>query len=110
MCDGISILRSACYATKTPDELFKLLETLYFEQTCRMRNTLKTKTSKAGGEYVQHVMRGLVLRQNFFSYVLHSFPELRDSISHFGTWKYYNKRFGMLEWGAHSRGTGHSQR
>ena len=67
LCDGISILRYACYATKTSDELFKLLETLYFEQTCRMRNTLKTKTSKAGSEYLQHVLRGLVLRQSFYN-------------------------------------------
>ena len=45
LCDGIRILRSACYATKTPEELFKLLETLYFEQMCGMMNTLKTKTA-----------------------------------------------------------------
>ena len=99
LCDGISILRYACYATKTSDELYKLLETLYFEQTCRMRNTLKTKTSKAGGGDLQHVLRGLVLRQSFYNYVNISFQKLQDSISHYGTWKFYNKRCGMTEGG-----------
>ena len=93
LCDGISILRSACSAAKTSDELYKLLETLYFEQTCGMRNTLKRHHDP------NHVLRGLVQRQNFYSYVYISFEKLRDSISHFGTWKYYNKRFGMLEGG-----------
>ena len=64
-----------------------------------MRNTLKTKTSKAGGEYLQHVLRGLVLRQSFYNYVNISFPKLQDSISHYGTWKFYNKRCGMTEGG-----------
>ena len=99
LCDGITILRSACYATKTPDELFKLLETLYFEQTCRMRNSLKTKTGRSGAGDPTQVMRGLVLRQNFYNYVNISFDKLKDSIGHYGTWKYYNQRCGMTEGG-----------
>ena len=99
LCDGIRILRSACSAAKTSDELYKLLETLYFEQTCGMRNTLKSKTGKAGGGDLQYILRGLVLRQSFYNYVNISFPKLQDSISHYGTWKFYNKRCGMTEGG-----------
>ena len=99
LCDGISILRTACYATKTPDELFKLLETLYFEQTCSMRNIIKTRTGRAGAGDPTQVLRGLVLRQNFFNYVRLSFEKLKDSISHYGTWKFYNEKYGMTKGG-----------
>ena len=65
-----------------------------------MRNTLKSKTGRRTGAYdTNQILRGLVLRQNFYNYVNISFDKLQDSISHYGTWKFYNKRFGMTEGG-----------
>ncbi len=103
LVDGIMILRAALATTPRDDSLFHVLETLFFEQVCKMRNTLKPK-SRAGFEAI-HIMRGILLREAFYQYCRHIFPKLADAIAEFGTWRYYNRRFGMTEAG-HIQGQG----
>lgn len=74
LVDGISILRAACAAAPTTEDLLLLLRTLYYEQVCKMRQVFKNKT-KSGFDAV-HVMRGLMLRNAFYTYCRQATPSL----------------------------------
>jgi hypothetical protein len=79
LVDGISILRAACAAAPSADDLYFLLQTLYYEQVCKMRQTFKNK-SKQGFDAV-HVMRGLLLRNAFFNYCRQASPPIAQNTS-----------------------------
>ena len=73
LVDNISVLRVCAAAAPTTEELTYVLETLFFEQVCKMRNTFKHLTSKGGD--VVHVMRGILLRFAFYRYCRQAFPK-----------------------------------
>ena len=72
LVDCILVLKAACAAAPSSDELLILLQTLYYEQACKMRPVFKNKT-KQGFDAV-HVMRGLMLRHTFYNYCRQVLP------------------------------------
>ncbi len=99
LCDGFAVLRACCVATSTSDELYTLLETLFYEQMCKMRHQIKARSSRNGHAELVSTMRGLILRHNFFQYARISFPLLKETLERYGTWKYYNEKYGITEGG-----------
>ncbi len=99
LCDGFGVLRACCVATTTSDDLYTLLETLFYEQMCKLRHHMKVRSSRNGHAEMVSTMRGLILRHNFIQYVRISFPLLKEAIEQYGTWKFYNEKYGMTEGG-----------
>jgi len=71
--DNISVQQVCAAAAPTTEELTYVLKTLFFEQVCKTRNTLKHLTSK-GADVVQ-VTRGILLRLAFYHYCRQAFPK-----------------------------------
>jgi hypothetical protein len=98
LLDGFNSLRSACTAAATSYELGVLINVLFYEQACGIR--LSTSARWKGGESKKkELMKGLLLRQVFYTYAQSKFPELKSSIEHFGTWVYFKKNYNMDETG-----------
>ena len=93
LVDSISVLRACVAAAPTTEELTYLLETLFYEQVCKMRHTFKHRT-RQGGDVV-HVMRGILLRLALYRYCRQAFPKHEDSTKVFGTWEWFNMKYGM---------------
>lgn len=101
LVDGFTNLRSAASVCATPAEMTVLLETLFFEQCCKMRKAISHRGRNHQAE-VSHLFRGLLLRNVFFKYLRQIFPKLADSVQSHGTWEWYHEQYrvtrsGLLE-------------
>ncbi len=96
MVDGITVLRAAATTAQTPQGMATLLETLYWEQTCKVRRSIAPKGRGHASDAVQ-VFRGILLRQVFHKYLKQICPKLSDAISVYGTWEWYKVTYGMTE-------------
>ena len=75
-----------------------LLETLYWEQVCRLRRSVTPRGRTNAGDSVG-LFRGILLRLLFYQYCLKIFPKLQADVKIFGTWEWYNKEYGMSRTG-----------
>ena len=98
LVDGITLLRAAAMACTSPEEMAILLETLFFEQTCKIRKAIAPQ-GRGHATDATTVFRGILLRHAFFKYCRQIFPKLADSITEHGTWHWYNEKYGMTESG-----------
>jgi len=102
LVDTITVLRAAATACQTPDEMLMLLQTLFWEQTCKLRRSIAPK-GRGHATDVVNIFRGILLRGVFLGYLRQIFPCLTDAIAEHGTWKFYNLRYGMTEGGLVSK-------
>lgn len=98
LLDAFRNLRAAATACPTAAEFATLLETLFYEQTCKMRRSVAPKGRGHDTDATQ-IFRGIILRHVFFKYLRQIFPRLADSIAEFGTWMWYHRKYGMTETG-----------
>ena len=98
LLDGITLLRAAATATAGPTEFELIVETLYFEQTCKLRRSIAPK-GRGHATDATNTMRGIVLRQALYAYLKQTFPKIANAIEHFGTWKWFRDEYGMTETG-----------
>ena len=96
--DGITLLRSAATACAGQDEFDTLVETLYFEQVCKLRRSIAPK-GRGHATDATNTMRGILLRQHLYAYVKQIFPKLANTIENYGTWKWFRDEYGMTETG-----------
>ena len=99
LLDSLSIMRSAATAAQTEEQMTTLVKTLFWEQTCKMRNSLEGRTKVGGGGNATALLRAILLRQLFFQYIQQIFPKLDDILKIYGTWKWYQAMYGMDEYG-----------
>lgn len=98
LVDGIMVLRAVVAAAASNEELMVLLNTLYWEQVCKMRTTVKSR-GKQGGYETVHLMRAVLLRHVFYNYCRQAFPNHQAAIESFGSWQWYAHKYGMTEHG-----------
>ena len=75
LLDGITNLRSAATACASQEDFDTLVETLYFEQVCKLRRHLAPK-GRGHATDATNAMRGILLRQHLFAYLKQIFPKL----------------------------------
>ena len=98
LVDSFTNIRAAATACQTPTEMIVLLETLYFEQSCKVRRAVAIKGRGHQNDTV-NLFRGILLRNIFYKYCKQIFPKLADSIQHYGTWEWYQAEYGMSQSG-----------
>ena len=111
LLDGITLLRAATTICATAEEMSELLETLFFEQVCKLRRCIAPK-GRGHATDATNVLRGILLRNALYKYLrtifpkLQSnkylrtiFPKLQSSISQYGTWQWFHSEYGMTETG-----------
>ena len=98
LLDGISLLRSAASACPGQEEFDTLVETLYFEQVCKLRRSLAPK-GRGHATDATNCMRGILLRQHFYAYVKQIMPKLAKSIENYGTWMWFRDEYNVTETG-----------
>ena len=99
LVDGITVLRACCAAAPTSNELYELLQTLYFEQSCKMRSCVRTRSVR-GDKDASCLMRGILLRQRFYDYIRSSFPQFEETTRNYGKWEYFHaNKFGLTKGG-----------
>ena len=94
LLDSFTSLRAAHQAAKTDFELALLITILFYEQVCGIRKSTDARW-RGGQSRVKEVMKGVLLRQVFYTYVQSKLPDLKEATQHFGTWKYYEKHYRM---------------
>jgi len=80
LVDSITVLRAAATACQTPDEMLMLLQTLFWEQTCKLRRSIAPK-GRGHATDVVNIFRGILLRGVFLGYLRQIFPCLADAIA-----------------------------
>ena len=98
LLDGITLLRSAATACASPAEFETLVETLFFEQVCKLRRSIAPK-GRGHATDATNAMRGILLRHALFSYLKQIFPKLAASIANYGTWEWFRDEYGMTKTG-----------
>ena len=98
LVDPVTNMRAAATACHTSAQMVVLLETLFFEQTCRIRRVLVAKRGGQATDLV-NLFRGILLRDIFYKYCRQIFPELEDSIKNYGKWAWYKAEYGVSESG-----------
>ena len=98
LLDGITLFRAAATACNTDQEFLLLIETLYFEQVCKLRRSIAPK-GRGHATDATHAMRGILLRHALYQYLRQIFPKLSDAIEYFGKWQWYQQEYGMSETG-----------
>ena len=98
LLDGITLLRSAATACPSQEEFDTLVETLYFEQVCKLRRSIAPK-GRGHATDATNTMRGILLRQHFYAYVKQIFPKLAMAIENYGTWRWFHDEYNMTETG-----------
>ena len=98
LLDGITLLRAAAAACQTPEEFQILVQTLFWEQTCKLRRSIAPK-GRGHATDATNAMRGILLRQALYAYCRQIFPKLADSIATLGTWEWFQAEYGMTETG-----------
>ena len=83
LVDGITALRSAATASTTSEEMSELLETLFYEQACKLRKSVATK-GRGHASDITNTFRGILLRQALFKYLRTIFPKLEETIENYG--------------------------
>ncbi len=92
LIDGMMTLRAAASAAGTDEEFEYLLNSLFWEQSCGIRKSMKGRSVDRNAV---DVFRGILLRRHLFAHCVLAFPEHASSIDEFGTYKFYSRRFGM---------------
>ena len=98
LLDTITLLRAASTAAATATDFEIIVETLFFEQVCKLRRSIAPK-GRGHATDATNVMRGILLRRAFFTYLKQIFPKLADSIQSFGTWTWFHEEYGVTETG-----------
>ena len=98
LLDGITLLRAAATASGNAEEFELIVQMLYFEQVCKLRRSIAPK-GRGHMTDATNAMRGIILRQALYAYLRQIFPKLADSISQFGSWKWFHEEYGMSETG-----------
>ena len=100
LLDSLSTMRSAVTAAQTEEQMNTLVNTLFWEQTCKMRSSLEGRTKVGGGGNATAILRAILLRNLFYQYVQQIFPKLKeDVLDVYGTWRWFNMTYGMDEHG-----------
>lgn len=86
LVDGISVLRACTSVATTDEDLYYLMQTLYYEQTCKIRHSLKANHPTMGATAV---MRGIMYRRQFYSLMARKFPKHADWVRDYGTPAWY---------------------
>ena len=98
LLDGITLLRAASTTCTNAGEFSELLETLFFEQVCKLRRSIAPK-GRGHATDATNMLRGILLRNALYKYLRTIFPKLQTSISQYGTWQWFHSEYGMTETG-----------
>ena len=98
LVDGSTALRSAATASATSEEMSVLLETLFYEQACKLRKSVAAK-SRSHTADITNMFRGILLRQALYKYLRQIFPKLEDAIENYGRWEWFNETFKVTRTG-----------
>ena len=98
LVDGIMALRSAATASATSEEMSVLLETLFYEQACKLRKSIAPKGRSHTAD-ITNTFRGILLRQALLKYLRQIFPKLEEAIENYGRWEWFNETFKVTRTG-----------
>ena len=87
MLDYLSTMRSAAAAAQSAEQMTTLVNTVFWQQSCKMRSASEVRTKVGGGSNATALCRSILLRQLFHQYVQQIFPKLDDMLMIYGTWK-----------------------
>ena len=98
LVDGITALQSATTASATSEDMSVLLETLFYEQACKLRKSIAAKGRSHTAD-ITNTFRGILLRQALFKYLRQIFPKLEEAIENYGRWEWFNETFKVTRTG-----------
>ena len=96
LVDGITVLRACCTAAQNSNELYELLQTLSFEQSCGVRSSVRTRAGR-GENDVASFTRGIFVRQRFCDYIRSPFPQLEEATRGYGKREYFHAKYGLAK-------------
>ena len=99
LLDSFENMRNAATAAQTEEQMYILVQTLFWEQSCKMRGALEGRTKVGGGGNATALFRAILLRHLFYQYTRQIFPKLDDILTCYGTWRWYHGMYGMDEHG-----------
>jgi len=92
LVDGVTILRAAATAAPTAEDMTELLETLFFEQVCKLRKSTAPK-GRGHAADATNLFRGILLRRALFHYLRQIFPRLATHIEMYGQFEWYQRTY-----------------
>ena len=95
LLDGIMLLRACVGVTNDDDELARLLQTLFLDQRCGLKKTLKIKEKCSPAI----VFKAYILRARLFVHLRMCFPKFADVVDLYGSDAFYLKEYGIDEYG-----------
>ena len=98
LVDGITMLRAAATAAPTAEDMTELLETLFFEQVCKLRKSTAPK-GRGHAADATNLFRGILLRRALFHYLRQIFPMLAVYIEMYGQFEWFQRTYKMTRTG-----------
>ena len=94
LLDSIMVLRACVGVTTDDDELAPLLQTLFLDQRCGLKKTMKPAKDKVSPS---NIFKAYILRERVFVHLKKTFPAFGDVVDQYSTVAFYAKEYGVDE-------------
>ena len=96
LLDSIMVLRACIGVTTDDDELARLLQTLFLDQRCGLKKTMKPAKDKVSPS---NILKAYILRERVFVHLKKTFPAFGDVVDQYSTVAFYAKEYGVDQHG-----------